>query len=270
VTTVTDPESVEASATSEPVDTTANRRARRRIVDGVLYTIGLAAFLVAAWFLWPVRWGGTFAEVVVSGHSMEPTYHTGDLVVTKKEGHYRVGESVVYQIPKGEPGAGIHVVHRVIGYRPDGTLVMQGDNRVTPDNWRPRSRDVLGHVVTVVPNAGKALLWLAHPWVLAALCGLITAVWLWPEPKARRGAPVEAGATDEGTRVRIEHMPIPPPRTDPWWADEPAPGPYAGQWWSAAGSTDADRSDHSMPSAPDSSEWDAITTSASTSSESSS
>jgi signal peptidase I len=247
----------------EPIDTTASRRTRRLIVDRVLLVIGLVVFLSAAWFLWPVRWGGTFAEVVVSGHSMEPVFHTGDLVVTKKDDHYRVGEKVVYQIPKGEPGAGIHVVHRIIGVRPDGTFVTQGDNRVTPDDWRPRAHDVVGRVVAVVPVAGHILLWLARPWVLAGLIGLILTVWLWPEaerparPEAE--AEVEAGAEAQ-PEIRIEPIPIGKPRSDPWWADEVAD----------LDAIDKQRSDHVMPSAPDSSEWDEITMSASSNSDASS
>jgi signal peptidase len=244
-----------------PIATPANRRVRRSITERVLYLIGLAIFLAAAWFLWPVRWGGTFAEVVVSGHSMEPVFHTGDLVVTKKSDHYRVGDKVVYTIPKGEPGAGIHVVHRIIGIRRDGTYVMQGDNRVTPDDWRPTSHDAVGRVVAVLPVAGRLLLWLARPWVLAGLFGLIITVWLWPDQDVRRPVSPEMEDVDGPTpTVSIEHVPPPVPRTEPWWADEEAD----------LEAIDAERSDHVMPSAPSSSEWDEITTSASSSSESSS
>ncbi len=250
--------------------TADNRVIRRRVVDRVLLVVGLVVFVSAAWFLWPVRWGGTYAEVVVSGHSMEPTFHTGDLVVTRKGDRYRVGDKVVYQIPKGEPGAGIHVVHRIIGSRPDGTLVLQGDNRTTPDDWRPRTKDVVGRVVAVVPMAGRVLLWLAQPLVLAAIVGLILTVWLWPERRrpvrpdtdadavsedqAEAGDSVDAGSAPE---IPIEPIPVGAPRPDPWWADE-VPDLVA---------IDDERSDHAMPSAPDSSEWDEITTSASSSSE---
>jgi signal peptidase len=254
----------DTGADGDSLDTTANRRIRRRVVDGVLYTIGLVLFLSLAWFLWPVRWGGTFAEVVVSGHSMEPVFHTGDLVVTKKSDHYRIGQKVVYTIPKHEPGAGVHVVHRIIGVRPDGSFVMQGDNRITPDDWRPTSHDVVGRVVAVVPQAGRALLWLAQPLVLAALAGLILTVWLWPEREVRR--PARADGLDEAdvlapaNAVMIERVPLGAPRVGPWWADE-APDVDA---------IDEQRSDHVMPSAPSSSEWDEITKSASASSDSSS
>jgi signal peptidase len=256
----------DTGADDDAVDTTANRRIRRRVVDGVLYTVGLVIFLGLAWCLWPVRWGGTFAEVVVSGHSMEPVFHTGDLVVTKKSDHYRIGQKVVYTIPKHQPGAGVHVVHRIIGVRPDGTFVMQGDNRNTPDDWRPTSHDVVGRVVAVIPQAGRALLWLAQPLVLATLAGLIITVWLWPEREVRRPAPIESDPLDEAEvmapagAVVIEHVPFSSPRVGPWWADE-VPDFRA---------IDEQRGDHVMPSAPSSSEWDEITTSASASSDSSS
>jgi signal peptidase I len=196
---------------------------------------------------------------------MEPVFHTGDLVVTKKSDHYRIGQKVVYTIPKHEPGAGIHVVHRIIGVRPDGTFVMQGDNRITPDDWRPTSHDVVGRVVAVVPQAGRVLLWLAQPLVLAALAGLIITVWLWPEREVRRPAPAELDEDADELEaapqtVRIEHVPLGDPRVGSWWAEDDPD----------LDAIDERRSDHVMPSAPSSSEWDEITRSASSNSESSS
>jgi signal peptidase len=208
----------------------ANRRIRGRVVSSVLHTVALVLLLTAAWCLWPARWGGTFSEVVVSGHSMEPVFHTGDLVVTKKSEHYRIGDKVVYEIPKGEPGAGIHVVHRIIGVRADGTFVLQGDNRVTPDDWRPSSHDVLGRVVAMVPQAGSMLLWTSRPLVLAGLAGLIITVWLWPPREVRERTPADTedhlpGEGNPADVVVLTHPTFEPVtyvvrRGGPWWADE--------------------------------------------------
>jgi signal peptidase len=210
------------------IDTDANSRIRRRAVGGVLYAVALVLFLVAAWFLWPVRWGGTFSEVVVSGHSMEPAFHTGDLVLTKRSDHYRIGDKAVYEIPKGEPGAGIHVVHRIIDVRPDGTFVMQGDNRLTADDWRPTSHDVVGRVVAMVPQGGRVLLWLSRPLVLAWLAFLIVAFWLWPTREGRRPLAIvndEGLADDRDDVVVLMHptfrqVTYQVRRGGPWWADE--------------------------------------------------
>lgn len=256
---------------------TENRHIRGRVLDGVLLVLGIAAFLAAAWFLFPQRWGGQFSQVVVSGHSMEPTYHSGDLVITRTADRYRVGDSLVYRVPKDQPGEGLLVVHRVIGHDGGGYL-LQGDNRTTPDQWRPRDRDVVGRVIAVVPVAGKIIIGLSNPWILALLFGLIITLWCWPDrdPVMSRDHENDA-ATDDATdprspTVRIQRVALlGPPRDEPWWADEsPATASGGGDWWSDGSSPDADRSDHVMPSATTSSEWDEITASASANSESSS
>jgi signal peptidase len=217
------------------VGSRTNRRIRRHVVVGLRSTVCLALFVAAAWCLWPARWGGTFAEVVVSGHSMEPTYHTGDLVVTERSDHYRIGDKVVYTIPKGEPGAGIDVVHRIVDFRPDGTLVLQGDNRVTPDDWRPTTHDVVGRVVAMVPVAGLLLVWLSRPLVLAVMAGLIITAWLWPDRDVTRTDGNRADERDTEEIVVVpayamaqEHLAFSSPNRERWWADEDL---HRGPWW---------------------------------------
>ena len=58
----------------------------------------LVAALVVGYFLWPTSLGGCTTLTIVSGHSMEPTYYTGDLVVSRC-GDYQVGDIVVYNPP---------------------------------------------------------------------------------------------------------------------------------------------------------------------------
>src|SRR5215210_1217236 len=81
----------------------------RRVIGALAWLPVLAAL----WLLAPTQWGGHLGLTVVSGHSMEPTYYTHDLVFTWKRDTYAPGEVVVYTVPEGDPGEGYHVVHRV-------------------------------------------------------------------------------------------------------------------------------------------------------------
>lgn len=110
---------------------------------------------------------------VVSGPSMLPTYHPGDLVLTWRSNDYAVGSPVVYGIPAGEAGAGLNVVHRIVAERNDGTFVTQGDNNDHVDPWEPTVSDVRGQVVLRVPRGGIALRWFGSPVVLAMISGLL-------------------------------------------------------------------------------------------------
>jgi signal peptidase I len=129
--------------------------------------------LVAAlvYLAWPAQLGGHLSLVVVSGHSMDGTYRTGDLLMAWPHADYNTGEIIVYKIPKGEPASGLRVVHRVIEKKA-GHFTTQGDNRTTPDFWRPTVNDVVGHPFFRVRAGGLALKWLLSPLALAVLCGV--------------------------------------------------------------------------------------------------
>lgn len=134
---------------------------------------------IASWVLvaivvflaWPAQLGGNLSLVVVSGHSMDGTYRTGDLLLAWPETDYAVGEIVVYQVPKGEPGAGFRVVHRVIK-KENGQFTTQGDNRDTSDMWLPTAHDVVGHPFFRIRAGGLALKWLLSPIALALVVGV--------------------------------------------------------------------------------------------------
>ncbi|TMK89013.1 MAG: S24 family peptidase, partial [Actinobacteria bacterium] len=70
---------------------------------------GLAA--VAGWFFLvrPVALGGPTGYVMVRGVSMNPKYHSYDLVLTRHQSRYHPGDIVAYHVPKGQPGEGIIV-----------------------------------------------------------------------------------------------------------------------------------------------------------------
>ena len=139
--------------------------------------VGLA--LAGAWFLLlrPVSLGGPASFEVVSGTSMEPTLHTGDLVISRTESRYNAGDIVIFRVPEGQQGAGSLIVHRIIGGEADIGFMTQGDNRNAPDAWHPTTADVIGRSWVVLPGAGNFLVLLRQPLVLATLLGGLAAMW---------------------------------------------------------------------------------------------
>jgi signal peptidase I len=122
-----------------------------------------------AHFLRPESLGGRAGYVLVSGQSMEPRYHTGDLVLVQRHSSYRVGQVIAYRVPKGDPMAGAQVIHRIIGGDAKGGFVVQGDNRTQPDVWRPKAADVVGAKTLRIPDAIMILQYLRSPIFLALL-----------------------------------------------------------------------------------------------------
>jgi signal peptidase I len=156
----------------EPAPVAAPAR-RRLTLSGVFNAAGLllvvATVVFWAMFLRPQSLGGPAAYVLVSGKSMEPRYHTGDMVLVERQSHYHVGEVIAYRVPKGDPMAGSQVIHRIIGGDAQHGFVVQGDNRTAPDVWRPTQADIVGAKTLRLPDAVVVLQFLRSPLLLGLM-----------------------------------------------------------------------------------------------------
>ncbi len=156
------------------------RRPLRPALGGAASAAGLVAVatLFGAWFilLRPVALGGPASYVVVSGVSMEPRLHSGDLVIVQTRAEYRVGDVVAYRIPAGQPSAGAIVIHRIIGRDGAAGFVTQGDNKNLQDPWQPTASEIVGRSWLEVPGSGRLLLTARTPIVLATVLGALAGI----------------------------------------------------------------------------------------------
>lgn len=161
----------------------------RSIVRHFLDFIVLGVTILVAWALWPSFLGGSSQIIMVQGHSMEPTYQPGALILLDTDFTPGVGSVIVFHIPEGELGAGALVVHRIVGQRADGTYITQGDNTQNVDAFRVARSDILGTPRFAVPHGGRVISVLTSPVAMGAAAGFMTTILLWP--RGRPPAPVE-------------------------------------------------------------------------------
>jgi signal peptidase I len=114
----------------------------------------LGIIAVVGWllFLRPVALGGSASYMLVSGHSMEPSMHTGDLAVLQRQTHYAIGDVVAFPVQQGAL-----VIHRIVGGDGARGFIMQGDNKDAPDDWQPADAEILGKLWLRIPGAGRAV-----------------------------------------------------------------------------------------------------------------
>jgi signal peptidase I len=129
----------------------------------------LGSFLLSRY---PQVLGGQLRMVVISGISMKPHLHSGDVVLIRKRTRYRPGDVVAYEIPAGSPGAGHTVIHRVLERLPDGSFVTKGDNVSAPDFWQPHSSWILGRQWLTIPRIGYGFAYARTAPALAAIFAL--------------------------------------------------------------------------------------------------
>lgn len=146
-----------------------------RRLAGLLLVVAVAGLWAA--FLLPRSLGGSASYLIVSGHSMDGTYASGDLVIVRSRSTYAVGDIVGYKVPAGTPGAGHLVIHRVTGGDATSGFVTQGDNNAEPDMWRPKPSDMLGTAFVRLPAGGRWLVWLRTPVGVGVLGGVL-AFWV--------------------------------------------------------------------------------------------
>jgi signal peptidase I len=151
-----------------------------------------------AQYLRPQSLGGHAGYVLVSGQSMEPRYHTGDLVLVEKHAGYHPGEVIAYRVPKGDPMAGAQVIHRIVGGDGEHGFVVRGDNRTAPDVWRPRDADIVGAKALRLPGAIVVLQYLRSPVFL----GILAAAFVFVNVLSGGGG--AGGEGEGGTAPRVE------------------------------------------------------------------
>jgi len=133
----------------------------------------LAAALAWLVLLRPQALGGPAAYVLVSGRSMEPTLHEGDLAVVVAVAEYRVGDVVTYRVPAGHVAAGAPIIHRIVGGDAQSGWVIEGDNTSGPDLWQPTDAAIEDRLWFSIPAAGRLLALLRDPVVLASLAAAV-------------------------------------------------------------------------------------------------
>lgn len=214
----------------------------KRFVSGLLWGAVLAVFAVWMFTLRPQSLGGPAGYILVRGVSMNPTYHTGDLVLVRKVPSYSPGDIVAYRVPQKEIGAGVILIHRLIGGSPTEGFDIQGDNNPEPDPWHPKYSDIVGKAWIIVPRGGFLLLFLHSPLPLASLAaGIAVAYFLVPE-EPKKSAPEPIAEKDAWVMTSFNLPPLPasrpgidersPPTLDPdprWMIPHPDDSPPSGE-----------------------------------------
>jgi len=161
-----------------PKTRVAFRGAFRHVNTAAGIALLLLVCIFWAQFLRPQSLGGRAGYVLVSGQSMEPRYHTGDMVLVEHQSSYHKGQVIAYHVPKGDAMAGAQVIHRIIGGDAKHGFLVQGDNRTAPDVWRPKPGDIVGSKALRIPNAVAVLKYLRSPLLLGLLAACFVFVQL--------------------------------------------------------------------------------------------
>lgn len=112
-----------------------------------------------------------FSTAAVATGSMAPAIDAGDLIVTRAQDGYEVGDVVTYLAADGTS-----TTHRIIA-KSGGTYTMKGDANTAPDPAVGESA-IVGKVVCTLPGLGAAVTFLQSPAGLCVAAAAGIALWL--------------------------------------------------------------------------------------------
>jgi signal peptidase I len=119
----------------------------------------LAITLTALWIAFaPTGLGGQVTYVIINGISMEPGYHTGDLVLLRRAVDYQVGDVIAYYYPDMHA----NVIHRIVNVKND-RYTIKGDNNSWLDGYLPTRSEILGKQWLYLPKLATYILWFRTP-----------------------------------------------------------------------------------------------------------
>jgi signal peptidase I len=167
---------------------------RRLTAAAAANVLPIALIGGAAFFVRPISLGGETGVTVVSGQSMEPTFHTSDLIITRPKATYEVGDVVVFKVPDGV-AKGRDIVHRIESRLDDGSFLAQGDNNKTTDPWPITNADIVGAKWVMIPKGALLGNIIRSVPALAVVIGGTVAWAMWPR---RDEEDEEAGVKQSG------------------------------------------------------------------------
>lgn len=145
-----------------------------KILSVILYYLALTGVVALAVLLFATKvpvFGPMQAKIVQSG-SMEPTIHTGALLLITPADGYAVGDIVTFG---PDTPTQIPTTHRIVGLAGSNDAPMfttQGDANEDPDSLPVAPADIHGKVRVNIPYLGYVLEFARQPLGFAALVGI--------------------------------------------------------------------------------------------------
>ncbi len=148
----------------------------------VIVTFLMVVGLAAIWIAWaPLQWGGEVSYVLVTGNSMEPGLHKGDLAIVRSAAAYQVGDIVTYH----DAEMNVNVIHRIINQQ-DDHFILKGDNNSWVDAYHPEQGEIIGKLWVFLPQFGQVVKWVRSPVPMALTIGLLGGLFMFKIPQQKR------------------------------------------------------------------------------------
>jgi signal peptidase len=167
----------------------------KRIVFVLVPLLLVAAFGIFASGVLPYK------VYVLHTGSMSPTIPPKTAVIVH-EHQYHVGQVITF-VEDGQT-----VTHRLVSINANGIITTKGDANATADPWHVPKSQIIGGVVTTVPEVGYWLVYLKHPLGLASVVLALLVVWqIWAlgATVSEEKVPVERSLrpSQRGRHVRV-------------------------------------------------------------------
>ncbi len=134
-----------------------------------IFSALMVSILATIWIVFaPVQIGGQAGYIIITGNSMEPLFHTGDLVIVRRAPIYGIGTAVAYK----NAILGRVVFHRIIDQELD-RFIFKGDNNTWTDSYKPTQAELIGELWIHLSLVGNSVLWARQPSHVSVFAGVL-------------------------------------------------------------------------------------------------
>ena len=151
---------------------TDNRTSSKRVLMKVATMLPVIGLTALGWLqLAPPSLGGHTSYAVITGNSMEPMLHGGDLALIRRSDSYAEGDVAAFN----SKDLNNLVLHRIIGSS-DGRFTTKGDNNDFTDPEQPTHDQFVGRLWVRIPKAGGYMARLRDPRIAALPAALVALI----------------------------------------------------------------------------------------------
>jgi signal peptidase len=154
----------------QPIEGLINKKQMK--IFNILYYLFITAIAVIAILLlisvFPIT--GNFKVLAVLSGSMEPSVHTGSIVVVKPSEFYKIGDVITFGKISKRNTPTTHRINEVKNSTSTGlTYITKGDANNAPDLKEVRPTEIVGKEILTIPYVGYAINTAKKPWGFALI-----------------------------------------------------------------------------------------------------
>jgi signal peptidase len=130
---------------------------------GYYFVLAILVFLIILFIGSVLPIPGNYKLLTVVSGSMEPTIHTGSVIVVKPSENYKIGDIITFKLSPSEKTPTTHRIAEMEVQAGIPIYTTKGDANDSPDTSKIYQRQIVGKMIAKIPFLGYAMDFVRKP-----------------------------------------------------------------------------------------------------------